>query len=194
MTDLRVGAPDRIDAQRLDCTISSIDAMELNTEGESHLLVVGVDVNEVANLAEGRSDVVNSELHEAVVGVGELPDGMLRIGIDHDGQLDLAFELVEVGSVLRLGEGVLVAGDVLDVKVMLFEDILAFSSVTKVIVAKVDAASVDRNAVGEASILDDDQQGHISGRDNHVPTSSDAGRRRARAQHQDRRWCHQEVG
>lgn len=151
-------------------------------------------MDEIANLTEGRGDILDSELHEAVIAIAELPDGMLGVGVDHHGQLHLAFELVELGGVLRLGEGVLVAGDVDDLEVMLFEDVFAFSCIAKVIVAKVDAASVDRDAVGEASILDDGQQGQARGRSEHLLTSSDAGQRRARSRHQGQRWCHLEDG
>lgn len=154
MIDLQVAAPNGIGGQRVHSAIGSVNAMKFDAESESHLLIIGFDVDKVADFAEGGSDIRNSELHEAVVGIGELPDGMLGVGIDHDGQLHLAFELVELSGVLRLGEGVLVAGNVLDLEIMLLEDIFAFSSVAKIIVAEIDTASVDWNTVGEASVLD----------------------------------------
>jgi hypothetical protein len=94
---------------------------------------------------------------------------MLRVGIDRDGEGDLAFELVELGGVLRLGKGVLVAGDVVDREAVLFENVFAFGSFTEVVVTEVDAASVGRHTVGEASVLKDSQQEH--GRERRTLTS-----------------------
>lgn len=176
MTDLGVRAPDRIDAQRVDSTVASIDTVILKAEGESHLLAVGLDMNQVANLAKGGSDVVDGELHVADVGVGEIPDGMLGVGVNHDSQLHLAFEVIDKRSLLGLDEGVLVASDVLDLEAMLLKDLLAFCSVTKVIEAKVDATSVDRDTGVEASILHHGQQGQARGRNEDLPASSGAER------------------
>ncbi|KAH5594214.1 hypothetical protein HBI17_166530 [Parastagonospora nodorum] len=128
--------------------------MKLKTEGESHLLAVGLDVNEVANLAKGGSDVLDGVLHVAGIGGAELPDGMIGVGVDHDRQLHLAFEVVDKRSLLGFDKGVLIAGDVLDLEAMLLKNLLAFCRVTNVIEAKVDATSVDRNTGVEASILD----------------------------------------
>jgi len=194
VTNVRVGAPDRIDAQGVDSAVASIDAMILKAEHESHLLAVGLEMNEVANLAKGGSDVLDDALDVDDIGLGEIEDGLLGVGVNHDSQLHLAFEVVDKRRLLALDEGVLVASDVLDLEAMLLKDLLAFCSVTKVIEAKVDATSVDRDTGVEASILDHSQQGQARGRNEDLPASSGAGPRRARARHQDRRWCHQEAG
>jgi hypothetical protein len=195
-TDLSVDAPDRVIRQALDSAIGSIDAMELDAENEEHLVVDGVDVDQVAIRTECMADVLDGDANDLVVDVAELPDGVVGVGIDHDVELDLAFELVELGSVLSLAESILIAGDVFDAEVMLLEDVLTFSSLTEVVVAKVDATRVDGNAVGEACILDDGQQGQDNERrrgHEHIPTSSGAGQRRAHARHPCQRWCHPEA-
>jgi hypothetical protein len=158
--DLCVGAPDRIDVQAADGAIGGIDAEELDAEGQCHVGVVSIDMVVAANWTKGLANIVDGDNHDTLVGLGVLPDGVLGIGIDHDGEGDLAFELVELGGILRLGKGVLVPGDVVDGEVVLFENVFAFGSLTKVIEAKVDATSVGRHAVGEASVLEDSQQEH----------------------------------
>jgi hypothetical protein len=86
VTDCQVGAPDRIHGQGLDRTAGRINAGELNAEGKRHLLVVGGDMDKVTDTTKGGADILNSELHEGVVAFAELPDGMLRVGVDQDSQ------------------------------------------------------------------------------------------------------------
>lgn len=83
----------------------------------------------------------------------EDPCGMLRVRLNQDGKLDLALELIELRGLLGLGDGKVVAGDVVDSEVMLLQDVLGLGSVMKVIKAEMNATGKDRNAVGKASIL-----------------------------------------
>jgi hypothetical protein len=165
MTDLLVAAPDGIRGQAMDSTVGSIHAEELDTEDKKHLVIVSVDMNQVANRAEGKADLLDNNSHGSVIGLGELPDSVLGVGVDQDGKLHLALEFVEKSSVLRLGEGILVSGDVVDVEAMLLENVLAFCSLAKIIIAEVNATSVHWNTAGEASILEDSQQGQDLVRD-----------------------------
>ena len=74
--------------------------MELNTEYKSHLGVVGLDMNAVADGTEDAGGELDSLSDLDEVGIGELEDGMLRVRLNDDRKLDLALELVELGCVL----------------------------------------------------------------------------------------------
>ena len=120
--------------------------MELDTKDKSHLGVVGLDVDAVADGTEDASGELDGLSDFGKVGIGELEDGMLRVRLNDDRYLDGALELVELSCVLRLGKSELVAGDPVDHEAMLSEDILGFSSFAEVVVTKVNATSVDRHA------------------------------------------------
>jgi len=128
--------------------------VELDTEDESHLCVVGLDVDAVADGTEDASGELDSLSDLGKVGIGALPDGLVRVRLDEDWYLDGTLELVELGCVLRLGKGELVAGDPIDNETVLSEDVLGFGSFTEVVVTKVNATSVDGHRAGEALVLD----------------------------------------
>ena len=107
----------------------------------------------IADGAEDASGELDSFSHFSEVDIGELPDGLVGVRLDEDWHLDGALELIELGCILRLGKGKLVTGDPINDETMLSEDILGFSSFAKIVVTKVDAASVDRHAAGEALVL-----------------------------------------
>jgi hypothetical protein len=152
-TCLVVDAPDRIGTKRLHGTIGSIDRHELDAVDDEHLGLQGVDVDDVASHTEGISGEFDSLSDADEVLSSELPDGVVRVRIDHDGELDLTLELVELSSVLRLGQGPIVSGDVVDSETMLLKDVLALSCVREVVITEIDTTSVVRNTVEEASIL-----------------------------------------
>jgi hypothetical protein len=157
MTDLLVAAPDGVDDEAMDSTVGGIDAEELDTEDEKHLVVVGLDVNQGADRTEGQADLLDCDSHGSVISLGELPDGVLGVGVDQDGELNLTLELVEQGSVLSLGQGVLVSGEVLDNKAVLPENVFALCSFVQVVVPEVHTAAVYGNTTGKAGILVDGQ-------------------------------------
>lgn len=70
----------------------------------------------------------------------ELPNSLVRIGIDDDAELDLALKLLEAGGVLCLGFGEVIRCDIVDSELMLLKDVLALGSVAKIIVADEDTA------------------------------------------------------
>jgi hypothetical protein len=152
-------APDGIGGQARDGTVGGVDGVELDAERELHGAVVGVDVDDSADRTEGLTDTINGEQDCVVRARGELPVDMVGVGFDLDGDLDLTLILIELGSVLGLGQGEGVAGDVVDDEAMLLEEVLGFSSVAEVIEAKQDTTDIGRDAGGEASILEDSQQG-----------------------------------
>ena len=154
-------APERIVAHAVDSSNRSVDRVELNAEDDLHAGLAGFDVEAVAD----RTEVGNVELNDVgdfgKVGRGEVPHGIVGVGFDDDGKLDLAFKLVQLGSVLRLGDDVLVAGDVLDSEAVLLEDDLAFGGIAQVVVAEVDATSVQRHTCREALVLDKVSMRHM---------------------------------
>jgi len=125
----------------------------LNTEDEEELGIDRVDVNAVANGTKDTSCKLNRLANGCEIVSSELPNGVVRIGFDHDRELDLALKLVQLSSILRLGERELVARNVLDGELVLLKDVLGLGGLVKVIETKMNTASVDRNTVGEASIL-----------------------------------------
>lgn len=127
--------------------------MELNTEDERHLGVMGLNMDAVADATKDAGGDLDSLRDLSKVVVGELKAGLLGVGFDGDWYLDGAFELVELGCVLRLGKSELVASDPVDDEAVLCKDVLGLSSFTKVVIAKVDTTSVDRHAAGEALVL-----------------------------------------
>lgn len=78
---------------------------------------------------------------------------MVGVRLKHDSELNLALEVVDLSSVLGLGEGELMAGDVLDDVAVLFEDVFAFSGLAKVVVPEMSTTDVCRDAVVEACVL-----------------------------------------
>jgi hypothetical protein len=127
--------------------------LELNTEDEGHLGVMSLDVDAAADGTEYASGELDSLSNFGKIGICELEDRMLGVGLDNDRYLDRAFKLVELGRVLRFGESKLVTCNPVDNKAVLREDILGFSSFAEVIVAKVNTASIDRYATGETLVL-----------------------------------------
>lgn len=140
-----VDAPDWVNGQALDHTSSSIDRVKFDAEDQGQLGVVGFDVNAAANCTENiRSDLYSfGDLNK--VDIGEVEGSMLSVWLDDDWDLDLTLKLVQLGRVLRLGQSEFVASDPVNNKTMLGEDVLRFSSFAKVVVAKMNAARVDRH-------------------------------------------------
>lgn len=149
-----VETPDRVKSQALDSSSGGVDRMKLDTEDESHLGVVSLDMDAVANGTEDASCELDGLSDLGKIGLGELPTSHVRVRLDHDWYLDGALELVEQSCVLRPGHGELIAGDPVDREAMLNKDVFSFSSFAKVVVAKIDTASVDRHTAGEALVLD----------------------------------------
>ena len=151
--DLIVHAPNRIGAQRLHSTISRVDGVKLDAKDKQHLGINSVNMNTVAHSAEDTSGGLETLGDLVKIIRSELPQGMARVGFDHNWKLHLAFELVKLGCILGLGKGEVIARDVVDAESVLLKNVLCFGGIMKVVVAKVDATSVDGNTVGEASIL-----------------------------------------
>ena len=80
---------------------------------------------------------------------------MVTVRLDHDEELDLTFELLYVAGVLSLGSSVVVGCGIVDSELVLLKDVLALSSVAKIVVADEDTTSIVRNCIKEAGILDD---------------------------------------
>jgi hypothetical protein len=168
-------APESVGPQALNSSSGSVNRMELDAEDNLHAGLVGFDVEAVADCAEvGNVDLDGVADFDKVVR-GEAPHGIVGVGLDDDRKLDLALELVDLGRVLSLGDGVLVSGDVLDKEAVLGEDSHAFSSITKVVVAKVDSTSVERHARGEALVLDKVSMIHVKAGSGYLPASSGVG-------------------
>lgn len=160
-TRLVVDAPDRINAERLDSADGSVDGEELDAVYKKHLVVKGVDVGDVADFAKGLGSDLDSVGDASQVVGRELPDGLIGIGINHDRQLDLTLVLLDVGSVLGLGLGVVVGSDVVDSELVLLKDVLALGSIAQIIVANKDTASVIRHCIEEAGILQQVREVHV---------------------------------
>jgi hypothetical protein len=145
-TDRVVDTPDGVKSQALYSASGSVDRVELDTENESHLGVVGLDVDTIADGTEDAGCDLDGLSDFDKVDIGELEGGMVGVGLNGDRYLDLAFKLVELSCVLRLGQGELVAGDPVDDEAVLGEDVLGFGGLAEVIIAEVNATSVDRYA------------------------------------------------
>lgn len=74
--------------------------MELDAEVEKQLGVHGIDVDAVANGTKDTSRDLDGLGDDGKVLKAELPDGMVRVRFDHDGELHLSLELIELRSVL----------------------------------------------------------------------------------------------
>lgn len=133
--------------------------MELDAEDEGHLGVVGLHVDAVADGTEDASGELDGLGDFGKVGVGELPDGLVGVRLNEDRYLDGTLELIELGGVLGLGEGELIAGNPVDSEAMLSKDVFGFSSFAEIVMTKVDTASVDGNTAGEALVLGKHEHG-----------------------------------
>jgi hypothetical protein len=151
---VNVHAPDWIDVKGFDRAVGSVDRMKLDAEDQQHLLVVGVDVDNVADVSEGTRGNLDRIGNAGEVLGGEFPDGVIRVRLDENGQLHLAFKLLDVCRVLRLGQGVVVAGDVVDGELVLFEDVLALGGVLEAVVSDEDSSGVVGHGIEEARILE----------------------------------------
>jgi hypothetical protein len=100
MTYRVVDTPDGVDGQALNSSSSSIDGVELDTEDKSHLGVMSLDVNAVANSTKDACCDLNGLEDFDEVGVGELEGSIAGARLDGDRYLDLTFELVELSCVL----------------------------------------------------------------------------------------------
>lgn len=107
-TYLGVVSPDRVDGKTTNSAVGSIDTVKLDAEVHYALLVVGSDVGDLADRAERFADVLDGADCHTVIDLGELVRLTIWIGIEEDRKLHLAFELVEVCRLLRLGHGILV--------------------------------------------------------------------------------------
>ena len=74
--------------------------MELDTETKSHLGVVCLDVDAVADSTEDAGGDLDGLGDFGEVGVGELEGLLAGVRLDGDKYLDLTFELVELSCVL----------------------------------------------------------------------------------------------
>lgn len=117
--------------------------MELDTEDQSHLGLKRLNMNAVANGTKNTCSKLDDFGDLGKVGRGEVEDAMVRVRLDDDGYLDLTFELVDLGGILRLSKGKFVASDPVNDETMLGKDVLGFGSFAEVVVAKMNAASVD---------------------------------------------------
>lgn len=108
VTYLSIVTPDRVSRKATNSAVGSIDTVELNAEMEEHFVVIGTDMSNLADWAEGLADILYRTDHHAVVDLGELVGKTLRVRINEDRQLDLALVLVEVGSLLRFCDSILV--------------------------------------------------------------------------------------
>jgi hypothetical protein len=136
--------------------MSRIDRIELDAEDQLHLVFKGLDVDDVANSTEGLGNGLNVLDDTGEVLGSELPDCVVRIGLNQNGQVDLALELLDLAKILVLGASVVVHGSVVDREASLLEDILAFGSIREGIVTNKDAGMVARDegdCVEEASVL-----------------------------------------
>lgn len=158
-TYLVVDAPDGVGGQARDSTVSSADGVEFNAEREFYVAVIGVDVDNLADGTEDLADALSGGLDRGVRAVGELPVCVIGVGLDLDGDLDLALELVDLGAVLAFGEGVRVGCDVFGGEALQLEDALGLRSVAEVVELEHDTVVVGRDACVEARILEDSQQG-----------------------------------
>jgi|SRR5690242_5437840 len=95
-----VDAPNRVEGQALHSTSGSIDGVELDTEDQCHLGLKGLDMNAVANGTKNTCSKLDGLCDLGKVGRGEVEDVMVRVRLDNDGDLDLTFELVDLGGIL----------------------------------------------------------------------------------------------
>jgi hypothetical protein len=84
MAYLMAEAPDGINAQAVHRTRSGIGGVELDAEGEEHLGLDGLDVDDVAKSAEHATDALDDYGELSIISLAELPDGMLGVRFDHD--------------------------------------------------------------------------------------------------------------
>ena len=148
-----VDTPDWIKNQALNSTSGSIDRVELDAEDQGHTGVVGLDVHAAAHSAKGGCGNAHCLSDFVEVGIAELETGELRVRLDDDRHVDLAIELIELSCVLRLGERKLIASDPVHAEAVLGEDVLGFSSFAQVVIAKMNATSVQGDTAVEALVL-----------------------------------------
>lgn len=142
---IRLEAVDGVQAKGLDGAMSGINRIELDPEDEMHLGVISVDVDDVADRTKDLGDGL-----DVLGGVGEifrseLPDGVVGIGLDTNGQADLAFEFLDPAEILVLSAGEVVDGSVVDREAGLLEDVLAFCGIGHAIITNEDAGVIARN-------------------------------------------------
>lgn len=148
-----VDTPDWIDSQALNGTSGSIDRVELDAEDQSHTGVVSLDVHAVTHSTEGACGNAHCLSDFVEVGLGELEACKLTVWLDDNRHVDLAIELIELSCVLRLGQRKLIAGDPVDAEAVLGEDVLGFSSFAQIVIAEVNATSVQGDTAVEALVL-----------------------------------------
>lgn len=127
--------------------------MKFDAEYQEELGVNAVHVDNVASLPDGVRKGLDRLGDGVQVLSRKVEDGEFRIGLDHDRQLHLSLELLDVGRVLRLGTGVVIGSRVRHGEPDLFKDGLGLSSFTKIIVAEEDSTSEVWNSSVEALIL-----------------------------------------
>jgi hypothetical protein len=148
-----VDTPDWIESQALNSASGSIDRVELDAEDQSHASVVSLDVYAAAHSAKGACGNAHCLSDFVEVGLGEREAYKLGVWLDGNRHVDLAIELIELSCVLRLGQRKLIAGDPVDAEAVLGEDVLGFSSFAQVVVAEVNATSVQGDTAVEALVL-----------------------------------------
>lgn len=117
-------------------------------------------MGDIPNLAKGLCSEPDDVGDASQILRRELPDGLVGIGIDHDGEFDLALELLEASGVLCLGFSKFIGCGVVDSKLVLLKDVLALGSVAEIIVADEDSPRVEGHGVEETSILEEVNRGH----------------------------------
>ena len=127
--------------------------MVLDTIHEEHLVVVGVDMNDIAEITNGPSSDLDGPRNGGQISSCEVEHSKVGVGLDHDGKLDLAFELLDVSRILGLAARIVIGSRIRNGELVLLEDGLALSSFTKIIVTDEDSTSIIRDSGMEALIL-----------------------------------------
>lgn len=176
-------------AKRLDGALGSIDRVELDAKDQAHSIMEGIDMDDVANTTEPLGDVLGL-LGDVVEVVGsELPDSVLRVGVDEHGQEDLAFERLNVADVLGHGAGEVIHGGVVGGETGLDEEVPGFDSIGKAIVSNKDSGVrllEEDGRVLEAVVLKEVSVKHVGGRGRHLHASSGSEQGISSARHHDR--------
>jgi len=127
--------------------------MILDTIHKEHLVIDGFDMNDIAGSTNGSSSDFDRPRDSGQVPSCEVEHSKVGVGLDHDGKLDLAFELLDVGRILGLATGIVIRSRIRNRELVLLKDGLALGSFTKIIVTDEDSTSIIRDSVMEALIL-----------------------------------------
>ena len=128
--------------------VGNSNRVELEAKDEAQVQVVDGDIDKVANLTKAAQGSLKIFVHQAEVVQSEVNLETAHGRISANVNAKLAFELVDGGSVLRLGDSEGIVVDISTDETVALHDLLAGDSILQVVEAKVDAAAVD----GDASI------------------------------------------